>query len=110
AELLARDAKLLPEHAGIRYQLALTQYLLGRESEAETSLKQAIVLEPQSTQFLLMLALLYEKQERWPRARKTTESLLQLEPYNPTYQQMLLKYRAAMQRPRKAAGPHRPEK
>ena len=107
-KLLARDAKLLPKHAGIRYQLALTQYLLGRETEAETSLKQAIVLEPQSTQFLLMLALLYEKQKRWAPAIKITESLLQLDPYSPTFRQMLLKYRAAARGPRKSAGPQRP--
>ena len=108
AKLLARDANLLPQHAGIRYQLALTQYLLGREREAEASLKQALVIEPESTQFLLMLALLYEKQKRWALARKTTESLLRLDRYNPTYRQMLENYRAAGRRKPSTAGPQRP--
>ena len=78
------------------------------KSSDESSLKQALTMEPESTQFLLMLALLYEKQQRWALARTTTERLLRLDRYNPTYRQMLENYRAAGQRKPAKAGPERP--
>jgi predicted CXXCH cytochrome family protein len=89
AELLKRDAELLPNSGLLQYQLGLMQYLLGREKEAEQSLLAATRLEPESTEFLLALTLLYEKQKRWPDALHAATELCRRAPDNLTFRQVL---------------------
>jgi tetratricopeptide (TPR) repeat protein len=98
AELLARDAKLLPNHALIRYRLGLTYYVLGREKEAEQGLLDATRLDSDSTEFLMALTLLYEKQKRWPAALRAAKKLCRLDPNNPTFAQILKNIEQVMSR------------
>ncbi|MCA9023245.1 MAG: tetratricopeptide repeat protein, partial [Planctomycetaceae bacterium] len=88
AELLARDARLLPDNPMLQYRLGLLYYLLGREDEAVTALKQACELEPQSADFRLMLTLLYEKQEQWKLAWESAAALVRLQPNNQQFRQI----------------------
>jgi len=88
AKLLARDARLLPDNALLRYRLGLLYYLLGREDEAAEALEKACELEPQSADFRLMLTLLYEKQQKWELALDSVKRLIQLQPENPTFRQI----------------------
>jgi tetratricopeptide (TPR) repeat protein len=71
AEFLKRDAELLPNHGLLQYRLGLVQYLLGREKEAEQAFLKSTRLQPESTEFLLALTLLYEKQQRWSDALRS---------------------------------------
>ena len=89
AELIRRDTRLLPDNAFLRYQLGLLDYLLGHETEAEQSLLSAVKLDPSSTDFQLALTLLYEKQQRWTEAIQGAHRLIDLQPDNPTFQQIL---------------------
>ena len=88
AGLLERDARLLPENAPIHYRLGLLQYLLGHEDRASVSLARACELQPNSSEFLMALTLLYEKQQRWPLALDSAKKLCGLEPHNEMYQQI----------------------
>lgn len=90
AELLARDARLLPENPMLQYRLGLLYYLLGREDEAVTALTKACELEPQSTDFRLMLTLLYEKQQQWKLAWESAAALVRLQPNNQEFRQIYL--------------------
>ncbi len=97
AGLIRRDTQLLPENAFLHYRLGLLEYLLGHEAEAEQSLKEAVRLEPDSADFLLALTLLYEKQRRWPDALRGARRLTEMQPDNPTYQQILRNLQQASQ-------------
>ncbi len=59
--LLARDANLAPDVAGIQYQYGLALYLDGQMDQALTRLQRAAQLEPENEQFRLALRLLREK-------------------------------------------------
>lgn len=94
-QLLARDARLLPDSGAIRYRYGLSLYLHGRLDEAEKELTAAVAASPQTPDFVLGLALLYQKQNRIPEAIRQTERLLQLRPNDPSYQQLLQELRAS---------------
>ena len=96
-KLFRRDTQLLPENAFLRYQLGLLEYLLGNETEAEESLIVAITLEPESADFQLALTLLYEKQKRWSEAIQGARRLVELQPSNRSFQQILMNLREASQ-------------
>ena len=98
AEFLKRDTKLLPKHGLLQYRLGLVQYLLGRETEAEQALLEATRLQPESTEFLLALTLLYEKQQRWPDALRCATQLTRRDPDNLTFLQILRNVRQATSR------------
>ncbi len=108
AELLARDARLLPNNAPIHYRLGLVQYLLGREDEALRALSKAGELEPTSTEFLTALTLLYEKQQRWNLAMDAAKRLIRLEPHNEMFRQMLWNIQQGASRAARPIGPQLP--
>jgi len=87
-QLMARDARLLPDNAMLQYRLGLLQYTLGHEKEAETALAAAAKLEPRSADFQMAITLFYEKYQRWPDAERAVNRLLELQPGNSTYQQI----------------------
>lgn len=99
AELLERDAGLVPDHALLWYRLGLLQYVLGRETKAEEALLKAVELEPQSVDFRMAITLLYEKYERWSEALKSARTLLRMAPQNPSFEQLYQKIRAASEQP-----------
>jgi tetratricopeptide (TPR) repeat protein len=84
-QLLARDARLAPDNAPVQYRYGLSLYLHGDYENAEAALLRAATLEPTVPDFVLAVALLYEKQKRWREALDWTNRLLELEPDNPGY-------------------------
>ena len=88
-ELLARDAKLAPQNAVIRYRYGLALYLHGQLEEAEHELIEAARLAPNTADFALALALLYQKQQRLPEALEQAKRVVELRPDDPSYQQLL---------------------
>ncbi|MCO6459317.1 MAG: tetratricopeptide repeat protein, partial [Pirellulaceae bacterium] len=93
--LLARDARLAPDSGAIQYRYGLALYLDGQLAAAEGPLRRASELEPTVPDFLLALALYYQKLERTAEAIEVTERLLQLEPRDPSYRQLLFDLRQA---------------
>lgn len=82
-KLLARDAELLPDNPTAQYRYALTLYLLDREAEAEAALEKAVALAPDSYDYRLMLALLYEKRQKWDAALGAIRELNRIRPDEP---------------------------
>ena len=90
---LARDAKLAPSNAPIQYRYGLSLYLHGQLEEAEAALLRAVALEPNTHDFPLAVALLYQKQSRFREAIKYCERVVQLRPNDATYRQLLVELR-----------------
>ncbi len=93
-ELLRRDAQLAPEIASVQYRYGLACYLAQMHQKAEQALLKAYQLEPNTPEFVLALALLYEQQQRFPEAVQFTERLVKLRPDDLTYQNLLRKLSA----------------
>jgi Flp pilus assembly protein TadD len=93
--LLARDARLLPNNAGVRHRYGLTLYLLDQLEQAETELTRACELAPDNTDFRMVLTLLYEKIERWDDALRSAELLKRLAPEDPGADQVFKRIQAA---------------
>jgi tetratricopeptide (TPR) repeat protein len=66
--LLAESAAKSPEQPGIWGELGAVQVALGKRSEAEESLKNALQREPESTETLQLEALTAAFDQRWMRA------------------------------------------
>jgi predicted CXXCH cytochrome family protein len=94
-ELLARDAQLAPRSAAVQYRYGLALYLAGREEEAEAALAIADKLEPNTADYCLGLALLYQKQKRYDEALPLAERVVELRPWDRGYQQLLMDIRRA---------------
>ena len=105
AELLERDAGLLPDSGILHYRLGLANYLIGREDKAVVALAKACELEPRSPDFLMALTLLYEKQRRWGPAIKAAQKLIALQPENRVFQQVLAKIQNGASRSQAEPGP-----
>jgi tetratricopeptide (TPR) repeat protein len=93
--LLARDAGLAPDSGAIQYRYGLALYLDGQPAEAEVALRRAAELEPEVPDFVLALALFYQKQGRMDEALNAAQRLLVLRPREPGYQQLLHELRQA---------------
>ncbi len=63
-------------------------YLHGRVADAEAALQAACRLEPDNDQFLLALALFYERYARYAEAADVARRLLRLRPQDPQYEQL----------------------
>jgi Flp pilus assembly protein TadD len=84
-DLMARDARLLPESAAIQYRYGLSLYLNGEEEKAEQALRAAWRLEPDNDQFLYALVLFFDKFNRFDEAMDGVDQLLKLRPNEPQY-------------------------
>jgi tetratricopeptide (TPR) repeat protein len=93
-KLLARDARLLPDNALVRYRHGLMLYLLGKADESQQELETACRLEPNSYDFRLMLTLLYEKRAAWDEALRSARTLAQLRSDDPTAAELLRRIQA----------------
>jgi tetratricopeptide (TPR) repeat protein len=102
--LLAHEAQLLPDNAGIHYRYGLSLYLIGEEEQAVAALKRADEIEPDSFDVLLRLALLHKKRKEWPQAIAALDRLLKLQPDN----QMLQHVRAETEAESQAGGADSP--
>lgn len=87
-KLLARDAELLPENAGVRHRYGLTLYLTGHMKEAERELEAAVRLAPDNADFRMVLTLLYERLKKWDAAMQSVVKLKQLRPEDPAVDQV----------------------
>jgi tetratricopeptide (TPR) repeat protein len=110
--LLARDAQSAPDNAPVQYRYGLALYLQGKLDQAEAALRRAAELEPNAPEFVLGLALLYQKLERWPEAVDYAERVLKLRPEDASYRQLVRE----LQQQSQAAGslkqpnlPHKPQ-
>lgn len=97
-ELLARDAQLLPENAAIRYRYGLSLYLHGELEAAERELVAAVERAPNSPEFIMGLALLYERLGKYEEAIAQASRLVELRPNDLMYDQLLRDLRS--RRPR----------
>lgn len=93
---IERDAKLVPDAAGIQYRYGMLLYLHRRLEEAEQALLRASQLEPNNPQFLLGVVLYYQEMDRPSDALPRAERLLAMRPDNAVYRQIVEDLRAAM--------------
>lgn len=87
--LLGRDARLAPEVASVQYRFGLSAYLAGNLGDAEVALSKAAELEPNTADFSLALALLYQKLERYSDALPYAQRVVKLQPANTGYRNVL---------------------
>jgi tetratricopeptide (TPR) repeat protein len=97
AELLARDAKLLPNDAGVRYMRGRILYLLDRQEEARQAFIDACELAPNEYDYWLWLALICEKQERWDQSVKALQRMAQLRPAADDWKGILIRVKQAVE-------------
>lgn len=93
-DLLARDAKFVPDNAGLRYRYGLSLYLHDRLAEAQQELEAAVKHSPSTPEFVLGLALLYQKQGQLDAALVQARRLVELRPNDPSYEQLLSEIQA----------------
>ncbi|MEX1039655.1 MAG: multiheme c-type cytochrome [Pirellulaceae bacterium] len=106
-ENLARDVKLLPTSAPLQYRYGLALYLaaggLRPEDRAEAyrqalaAIEEAVELEPGSPDYLMALALLGQKMERWEEADRAIDQLLEINPNAPGVREIAQQIKARQQ-------------
>ncbi len=67
-ELLARDARLVPDNAAVQYRYGLALYLRNEIDPALAAIKHAVELEPRTIDFRLAYVLLLQKVGKIPEA------------------------------------------
>jgi tetratricopeptide (TPR) repeat protein len=82
--LLQRDAQLAPDQASIQYRYGLSLYLNGQPEAAREALERACLLEPGNADYLLALALLNERLQRWEAALEGVRAVRRLRPDDST--------------------------
>ncbi|MFM9115810.1 MAG: tetratricopeptide repeat protein [Planctomycetota bacterium] len=87
--LLRRDAEQLPEDIGLQYRYAMSLYLNEEPEAAIAVLLPAAQRQPAAENVLLGLALLYQKTGQLENARTWAQRLVDLQPKDPSYQQLL---------------------
>ena len=88
AESLAAAAELSPDNSRMHYNLGLAYQKLGRVTEAEKSLKQALrVTRSDPTECLIALAIFYSQQKHFKEAAQYADKLISREPSNPQWKQ-----------------------
>jgi tetratricopeptide (TPR) repeat protein len=96
-ELVERDARLSPNNASIFYQLGMLRYLLDDYDKAQAALETASRLAPQSYDFLMALALMYDKryeisgdENQFNRGVEALTKLHEMRPRDPRAQEILM--------------------
>jgi predicted CXXCH cytochrome family protein len=103
-EHLAKAAEIDQENPRMQYNLGLARQRLGDAKGAETALKAAWQLQPESLDFLNALAHLYIEQKQWSKALQCAEAMLRLAPHQPQLQQFHSELKAQADKP-KPVGP-----
>ena len=80
AELESALAHCPKDSVRVRTALAQTQYLLGREAEAEQSLLAALAVDSRDVEALYALGRIYSMQNRFPEAVERLEAVTRLDP------------------------------
>ena len=89
AECMATAARLSPEDARIHYNLGLVLMKLAQPEEAETALKTACKLAPETSDYLVALTTLYAQQKQWPGALACARELVRRWPNDPALRNLL---------------------
>jgi tetratricopeptide (TPR) repeat protein len=109
-DLLARDAKLLPNDATPRYDRGLLLYLLNDLDAARESFQDAVRVDPFHYTAYMALALICEKQERWEEAAEAIKRMAKLQPQAQDWRAVLRRMRdtvvAQQAEEQAAAAPH----
>ena len=79
----------MPDMARVHYNLGLLQQQLGKQQEAEASLRRALEIEPDSMDFLYALADYYVKRGRYPEAKAIAEQMISTNPDHPAGKNLL---------------------
>jgi predicted CXXCH cytochrome family protein len=115
ADLLDRDAALVPEGADIFYRLGLLRYLLGEYAAASRALTKACELAPTNFDFRMALALLEEKwyeqdsdRAHFDAAVASLKKLAELHPRDPRITQILQRITATRLAKEAETAPHSP--
>ena len=88
AESMSRAAELMPQNRRIHYNLGLAYQKLGRPTDAEKELKQALRLSTSDpADCLVALAILYSQQGHREEAAKYADELIRQQPGNPEWKQ-----------------------
>lgn len=87
--LLKRDVGLVPNNGPIHYRYGLLLYLLGNEEEAVAELEEACRLTPNSPDFAMALALLYQKHQRYLDAITQMDRVIELRPDDASARQVM---------------------
>ncbi|QGJ70793.1 TPR repeat-containing protein YrrB [Planctomycetales bacterium 10988] len=90
AENLGKAVELAPDHPRYRYNYGLALLKLQELSEAEEQMKEAVRLDPQNSEVIYALALVYQAQGNWQRVREFAEYLLSQNPQDPNARQLYL--------------------
>lgn len=111
ADLLDRDALLLPENADIQYRLGLMRYLLGEYDAAADALAKACELAPVNFEYRMALALLEERRydiegdvAQFDAAEQTLDEMSKLRPTDPRAEQIRQRLHAT-RKAKEAAAP-----
>jgi tetratricopeptide (TPR) repeat protein len=105
-DLLARDAKLVPDNPRPLYQRGLLLYQLGELDAARQSFVEATRVDPKSYESWMALALICEKQQRWVDARRAIEKMKELQPDAEDWQGLGMRIRESMRTQEAAEAPH----
>ena len=97
ADLLARDCKLLPQNAALRYQRGMLLYLLGEHEQALTMFREACRLDPNSYPSHLALALLCEKMHLWDEAARALVVMEKQRPGDPAVRGIFTRMKRTME-------------
>lgn len=86
--LLERDARLLPDSAGLLGRIGFSRHLAGWKKEAESALLAASLLEPKNAEHAFRLAIYYRDTGRPELALPLIEKCLKLRPESSLFQQV----------------------
>jgi tetratricopeptide (TPR) repeat protein len=86
--LLERDARLIPDHAGLQYEVGKARHREGWHRESVAALQTARWLAPRDPAFLHAVAAVYMDTGRRQDAAAIVEELLEMFPGHPEYVRM----------------------
>lgn len=93
AAIWRRHAQWAPRRAEIHFEHALAEYRAANLPAAHDACRRAWELSPERSVYLLTLAELCEKQNRWPEALRHADELLQRWPNDPEIQSTITRIR-----------------
>lgn len=89
AEALGHAARLMPQRARVRYNLALALDRLSRDREAEAALLQAFELDPRDADIAYAAASFHMQRRQYKRALPFAEQMAAISPEDPRSRQLV---------------------
>jgi uncharacterized protein HemY len=117
ADLLERDAKLAPNNADVYFRLGKLRYLLDEYDRAEAAFKTACEKAPKDYEYLMMLALMEQKQyektsdnNHFNDAMATIKTMLELNKDDPRAKEIFRSLLVTWHQKNPNANPNAPKK